>query len=109
MAHDRRRRERPAGAVAQADENRQAYNLSHGDVVDGDIFDRPAVNGLNGQALTIVEDAVADGDVDEAAIGFGAKFNAPGARRAGWSARGFGGWLCVRAVLGKIAGAAEAG
>ena len=66
---------RGAHAEAEADENRGAEDIVHGDVGDGDIFDRRAVHGFQGQSSAMIEDAIEDVDVLESADGFGADFN----------------------------------
>ena len=69
---------RAAGAIAQADEDRRVDDVAHGNVVDRDILDVAAVHALHGQAAAVVEDAIGDGDVLEAAVGFGAELDAAG-------------------------------
>ena len=51
-------------------------DVAHGGVGDGDVFKQRAIDRLESVALAAFEDAVGDGDVDEAAVGFGAALDA---------------------------------
>ncbi len=71
-----------AQARAEAHEDRAAGEVAHGGVGDGDVLEQGAVDGFERVAVAALEDAVGDGDVDEAAVRFGAALDAAGAVRA---------------------------
>src|SRR5437763_4350206 len=66
----RRRLYGPARASAEAEEEGDGH-VSHRDVRDGHVFEERAVNGFEREAARVVEDAVGDGDVLEAAVRLG--------------------------------------
>ena len=83
-----------AQAGAKAPEERRADDIAHGDVGDGNIFAECSVFAFESKPHATVEDAVGDGDVLEATIGFGATLDAAIACET-WH---IGGELLVRAV-----------
>ena len=74
---------RATEARAEAKEERRADEIALGDVGDGDVFDERTVLGFDGQPHATFEDAVGDGDITEAAVGFGAELDAAIADRSG--------------------------
>ncbi len=70
-----------AEACAKPQEERRA-DVAHGDVREGDVFNDGAIDRFERKAAAALKDAVGDGDVLEAAVGFGAELDAAGARVA---------------------------
>ena len=81
---------RAAHARAKAQENRRDADVAHGDAVKRHVFEQCAIHAFRSDAVTILEDAIVDGDVFESAVGFRPTLNASGARHAN-----------VRTVLSK--------
>src|SRR5581483_7048965 len=69
-----------AHPAAQPEEDRGVGDVAHRDVGDRHVFEQPAVNRFKRQPARVIEDAVGDRDVFEAAVGFGAELDP--ARRA---------------------------
>src|SRR5207248_188654 len=68
-------------AAGEAQEKRGLTVVAHGDVGDRDVFQVAAVHVDQRQAVTVIERTVGNGDVAEAADGFGAEFDS--AHRSG--------------------------
>src|SRR6185312_7930587 len=64
---------------AETEEDGRLVDIALGNVGDGDVFTESAVFRLEREAVAAIEDAVGDGDVLEAAVGFSAAFNTAGA------------------------------
>jgi len=60
----------------EAHEKRPGVHVAHGGVGDGDVFKQGTIDGLEGVSLAAFHDAVGDGDIDEAAVGFGSTLDA---------------------------------
>src|SRR5689334_8545866 len=67
---------RPAHSRPQAQEDRGAHSVTHGDVRNRNVFDRAPVNTQNGQTEAAVEDAIRDGNVLVAAVRLRTELNA---------------------------------
>src|SRR6185369_13319062 len=78
---------RTAQAGAETKEERRGDDIAHGDVGDGDVLAERAVFAFESEALAAIEDAVGDGDVLEAAIGFGSTLDATVAGEVGYVGR----------------------
>src|SRR6266496_702996 len=71
---------RSAHARSQTDEDRRFFDIAHSEIGNRDVFDDPAIHGLNRQAAASIENAIRNRNVLEAAIGLGTKFDSSGAR-----------------------------
>src|SRR5690348_14563685 len=84
---------RPAHPAAQAQKYGRLKDVAHGDAAENNFLQQGAVHALQGNAIAAFKNAVGNGDVFEAAVRFGAEFNASGARQTD-----FGRVLLKRAV-----------
>jgi len=57
-----------AKTAAETQEERATDEIAHGGVGDGDVFKQSAIHALERVAVAALEDAVGDGDVDEATV-----------------------------------------
>ncbi len=69
-----------AVAAVEAEVEGGIVDVAHGVAGDGDVFDEGAVGGLECDAFAAVDDIAGNGDVAEAAVGFGAALDAALAR-----------------------------
>ena len=67
-----------AQARSETEEDGAGDEIAHRDVGDGDVFEERAIFGFKSDALAALEDAVGDGGVDEAAVGFCSELDAAG-------------------------------
>src|SRR6185437_16662833 len=69
---------RAAHAAPQAQEQRAVRGAAQRDARDRDVLAPRAIDRLQRKAAALIEHAVGDGDVLEAAVGFGAALDPPG-------------------------------
>jgi hypothetical protein len=63
---------RPPQTRAESQKERSITDVTHGNTSEGDVLDRTAINAFEREATATLEDAVADRDIFEATVRFGA-------------------------------------
>ena len=68
---------RPSQTRAESQKEWRITDVAHGNASEGDVLDRPAINAFEREAAATLEDAVADRDIFEPTVRFGATLDPP--------------------------------
>src|SRR5215469_10817799 len=68
---------RPSQTRAESQKEWRITDVAHGNASEGDVLDRPAINVFKREAAATLEDAVADRDIFEPTVRFGAALDPP--------------------------------